>query len=156
MSEEITALPPEPPLPPRGWAGRALDGIEWLGNKLPDPVVLFLIALIITWVASAVLAPVSFSEIDPRTRKGPGDPGQPIEIHNQLEGVALVTFVTKMVKTFIEFPPLGMVLVVLLGVGVAEHTGFINACLKALLSITPKLLLTPMTIIVGMLSHAAG
>src|SRR5262245_42493656 len=142
MSDEITAeIPAPPPLLPRGWSDRALDWVEWAGNKLPDPVILFLIALGLTWVASAILAPVTFTEIDPRTIGKKDDLGnslepKPIQIHNQLESVALVTFLTRMVRTFIEFPPLGLVLVVLLGVGVAEHTGFVNACLKALLSIT--------------------
>src|SRR5262245_12712159 len=61
-----------------------------------------------------------------------------------------------MVKTFTGFPPLGVVLVALLGVGVAEHTGFINAVLKGLLSVTPRRLLTPMLILVAIFSHSTG
>jgi aminobenzoyl-glutamate transport protein len=49
-----------------------------------------------------------------------------------------------------------VVLVALLGVGVAEHTGFINAGLKALLSFTSAALLTPMLIFVGIISHTAA
>jgi len=143
------------PASPRGWLDRALDGVEWLGNKLPDPVLLFLGALLLTWFASAWLASVEFGEIDPRTL-GPGKTAAPIQIKNQLEATALVAFLARMVKTFVEFAPLGMVLVVLLGVGVAEHTGFVNAGLKALLSITSPKLLTPMVMLVAILSHAAG
>ncbi|MGE3804659.1 MAG: AbgT family transporter [Gemmataceae bacterium] len=143
------------PLRPRGWTDRTLDIIEHLGNRLPDPIMLFLFALVITWLASAWLSTMSFSEIDPRTL-GPGKTAAPIQIHNQLEAESLVVFLTKMVKTFVEFPPLGMVLVVLLGVGVAEHAGFINAGLKALLSVTPARLVTPMVMLVAILSHAAG
>jgi aminobenzoyl-glutamate transport protein len=160
MSEEITAVPPVPPPRPRGWTDRALDIIEWAGNKLPDPAVIFVLALVLTWIASALLAPVEFTEIDPRTmgtnEYGIAKPGEPIRIVNQLTGPALVRFLSRMVKTFTDFPPLGLVLVALLGVGVAEHTGFINACLKGLLSITPLKLLTPMTMLVAILSHAAG
>lgn len=137
------------------WTDRFLGVIEWAGNKLPDPVVLFLWALILTWVASALLAQVEFTETDPRTL-GPGKTAAPVRIQNQFEGVAFVTFVARMVKTFVEFPPLGLVLVVLLGVGVAEHTGFINAALKAILSVTPARLLTPMVMLVAILSHAAA
>jgi aminobenzoyl-glutamate transport protein len=61
-----------------------------------------------------------------------------------------------MVNTFATFPPLGLVLVALLGVGVAEHTGFINAGLKALLGVTPRSLLTPMLILVACVSHTAA
>lgn len=131
------------------WMDRFLNGVERLGNKLPDPAVLFLIALLLTWGLSVVLSSFSFAEIDPRT-------GEPLRIHNQLSGAALATFLATMVRTFVEFPPLGVVLVALLGVGVAEHTGFIQAGLRAALSITPRRLLTPMLILVGILSHTAA
>jgi hypothetical protein len=36
-------VPPEPaPLPPPTWGAKALDWIEWAGNKLPDPAMLFI------------------------------------------------------------------------------------------------------------------
>ncbi len=137
-----------------------MDKIEWAGNKLPDPAVLFLVALVLTWIASAVLAPIKFTEIDPTTvvRDAAGNvtAEHPIQVKNQLAGPSLAAFLAKMVKTFVEFPPLGVVLVAMLGVGVAEHTGFVNAALKALLSITAKKLLTPMLLLVAILSHSAG
>src|SRR5688572_33468331 len=100
---------------------RALDWVERVGNKLPDPAILFVIALVLTWVASALLAPIQFSEIDPRTVTKNLPEGTAIQVKNQLTGEALTTFLSKMVKTFTDFPPLGVVLVALLGVGVAEH-----------------------------------
>jgi len=133
---------------PAGWIDRSLTWIEVAGNKLPDPAMLFVIALALTWAFSALLAGVSFTEIDPRT-------GQPIQIQNQLTGAALANFLATMVPTFTNFPPLGIVLVALLGVGVAEHTGFINASLKGMLALTPLRLLTPMLILVACLSHTA-
>jgi aminobenzoyl-glutamate transport protein len=60
-----------------------------------------------------------------------------------------------MVATFVAFPPLGVVLVAMLGLGVAEHTGFIGAALRMLLAITPRALLTPVLVAVGILSHVA-
>jgi aminobenzoyl-glutamate transport protein len=131
------------------WIDRALNTIERLGNKLPDPAALFLILLVVVWVLSALLAPVSFTEIDPRN-------GQPIKINNQLTGAAIASFLANMVTTFTSFHPLGVVLVALLGVGVAEHTGFINASLKGLLSFTSVKLLTPMLILVAIVSHTAA
>jgi aminobenzoyl-glutamate transport protein len=49
-----------------------------------------------------------------------------------------------------------VVLVALLGVAVAEHTGFINAGIKYLLRLTPRRFLTPALVMVGILSHSAG
>lgn len=46
---------------------RFLNAIEKAGNKLPDPAVLFLALLLLTWLLSALLAPIDFGAIDPRT-----------------------------------------------------------------------------------------
>jgi aminobenzoyl-glutamate transport protein len=127
---------------------RFLQFIETAGNKLPDPAILFVMALLIVWLVSALLAPVSFSEIDPRN-------GKPIQIQSQLTGTALAAFLANMVTVFVNFPPLGVVLVALLGVGVAEHVGLLGAGLKAMLSVTPRSLLTPMLVLVACLSHTA-
>ncbi|HUP48381.1 MAG TPA: AbgT family transporter, partial [Thermoanaerobaculia bacterium] len=128
---------------------RILNTIERVGNRLPDPAALFLILLIIVWIISALLAPVSFSDIDPRN-------GNPIQVKNLLTGTAMASFLATMVTTFTSFHPLGVVLVALLGVGVAEHTGFINAGLKGLLNLTSPKLLTPMLILVAVVSHTAA
>ncbi|HSJ31229.1 MAG TPA: AbgT family transporter [Longimicrobiales bacterium] len=134
--------------PPR-FIDRALNWIERAGNTLPDPAALFLILLFVVWGLSALLAPMSFSEIDPRT-------DAPIQIVNLLTGSAIAEFLSTMVTTFTGFHPLGVVLVALLGVGVAEHTGFINAGLKGMLSFTSPKLLTPMLILVAIVSHTAA
>ncbi|HEY8945219.1 MAG TPA: AbgT family transporter [Polyangiaceae bacterium] len=135
---------------------RALDLVERLGNRLPDPVVLFLVGLGATWCASKLLAGVSFSEIDPRTISLQNPAGSPIRIHDLLTGPAFAAFLAGMVKTYTDFHPLGVVLVAMFGVGVAEHAGFIKACLRALLQVTPRKLLTPMLILIGLLSHTAA
>jgi aminobenzoyl-glutamate transport protein len=137
----MTATPVTgPPAAPRRLTllDRVLNGIEWAGNKLPDPAILFVIALFIVWIASALLAPVAFTELDPRN-------GMPIRVQNLLTGAAMANFLATMVTVFVTFPPLGIVLVALLGVGVAEHVGFINAMLKGLLNITPRALLSSAT-----------
>lgn len=133
----------------KGLGQRFLDVIEWLGNKLPDPAFLFLFALLTTWVVSAWLAPMQFSEIDPRDQK-------PVTIISQLSSESLVNWLSSMVKIYIDFPPLGVVLVALLGVGVAEQTGFIQSLLKSLLIWTPRRFITPMVMLVAIMSHVAG
>jgi aminobenzoyl-glutamate transport protein len=139
----------DPDVAPKSRVQRALDSIERVGNKLPDPAALFVIFLIAVWIISAILSGMQFAEIDPRTQ-------EPLVVKNQLSGPAIATFLTGMVRTFVNFHPLGVVLVALLGVGVAEHTGFINAGLKAMLNVTSAKLLTPMLIFVGIISHTAA
>ncbi len=135
-------------LPPKGLVNRTLDLIERVGNRLPDPAVLFLLLMVVVWAVSWLLSSLTFSEIDPRS-------GEPIRVLNMLEGAALTGFMAKLVNTFVTFHPLGVVLVAMLGLGVAEHTGFINAGLRSMLAVTPKALLTPMLVAVGILSHVA-
>ncbi|HMQ08216.1 MAG TPA: AbgT family transporter [Saprospiraceae bacterium] len=133
----------------KGFIDKFLDVIERAGNKLPDPAILFLILMILVWIISAMFAGMTFNEIDPRS-------GEAIRIKNLLTGTSLAEFLAGMVKTFMNFAPLGIVLVAMLGVGVAEHSGFINVGLKKLLGVTPKSLLTPMLILVSIVSHTAA
>lgn len=132
----------------KGALARILDLIEKAGNKLPDPAILFLALLILIWIFSAIMSNMTFTEIDPRT-------GDAVNIVNLLTGQSLAGFLSGMVTTFMGFAPLGIVLVAMLGVGVAEHSGFINAGLKYLLGLTPAKLLTPMLILVAIVSHTA-
>lgn len=126
-----------------------LDVIERVGNKLPDPIAIFVIAMLAVYVLSALLSPVAFSAIHPGT-------GEPIRIVSQLTLSAIVKNVTNMVSEFVRFPPLGLVLVALLGVSVAEKAGLIGALVRGLLSMTPRRLLTPMILFVAIISHSAG
>ncbi|MEN8719172.1 MAG: AbgT family transporter [Oceanococcaceae bacterium] len=133
---------------PRRGVDRVLATIERVGNALPDPALLFVGLLGFVWIASWLLSGLSFDVIDPRT-------GEALIVHNQLSGDAMTRFLSQMVPTFTGFHPVGVVLVALLGIGVAEHTGFINAGLRGLLAVTSQRLLTPMLITVGIVSHTA-
>jgi aminobenzoyl-glutamate transport protein len=128
--------------------GGFLAAVERIGNKLPDPAVLFIYLLAIVWVLSWLLSYVSFQAIDPRS-------GEAIVIQNQLSGKGITDFLSVMVTNFVHFHPVGVVLVAMLGIGVAEHTGFINTAIRALLNVTSVRLLTPMVILVGIISHSA-
>ena len=131
-----------------GLTTRMLATVERVGNKLPDPAVLFIALLFIVWVLSWLLSYVTFDLIDPRS-------GEALVINNLLSGSAFTEFLSVMVTNFSHFHPVGVVLVAMLGIGVAEHTGFINSAIRSLLNVTPAKLLTPMVILVGIVSHSA-
>jgi aminobenzoyl-glutamate transport protein len=141
--------PPSSAPPPRTLGARLLDLVERVGNKLPDPAVLFVLALLIVWIVSALLDGHRF-ELPSK------DGAVTRQIESQVSGAAIAAFLSDMVKTFTGFHPLGVVLVALLGVGVAEGAGFINAILKGVLSFTPRSLLTPMVVLVALVSHTAA
>ena len=128
--------------------GGFLGTVERVGNALPDPAVLFIALLFVVWVLSWLLSYVSFSVVDPRTSEA-------LVINNLLAPGAITEFLSVMVTNFSHFHPVGVVLVAMLGIGVAEHTGFINSAIRSLLNVTPARLLTPMVILVGIVSHSA-
>ncbi|RUO40782.1 aminobenzoyl-glutamate transporter [Pseudidiomarina aestuarii] len=127
---------------------RILDKVEKVGNKLPDPAVMFFGLLIIVWALSWALSGVSFDAIHPLTNENVG-------VKNLLSGTEMADFLANMVNTFMGFAPLGVVLVAMLGVGVAERSGFINVAIKLMLNVTPKVLLTPVLILIAIVSHTA-
>ncbi|MCX7562993.1 AbgT family transporter [Xanthomonadaceae bacterium XH05] len=131
-----------------GLAARFLDGVERVGNKLPDPAFLFLLLMLLVWVVSWALSGVQFDAVNPRT-------GDPIRIVNLLSGSSLTAFMANLYQVFMAFAPLGVVLTAMLGLGVAEHTGYINAALRRILAVTPQKLLTPALVGVAVLSHVA-
>ena len=69
-----------------------LNGIEYVGNKLPDPAMIFLFSMLLIWVLSAIFSNYTFSAIDPRT-------GEAIVVNNLLTGDSLAAFLANMVKT---------------------------------------------------------
>lgn len=136
------------PQPPRTIVQWMLDRIERVGNRLPDPAVLFLIGMVATWGLSAWLSGMTFQQRNPQT-------GERVQVVNLLTGQQLADFLAGMVHTFTAFPPLGVVLVAMLGVGVADASGMINVGLKELLRFTPRVLLSPMLLLVAVVSHTA-
>ena len=136
---------------------RMLDKIEIVGNKLPQPATLFLIlmvtVLVLSWIFGAVF---ETSVLKPGTGGDSGVPAEYIEVENLLSKQGLQRVFTEMVEVFASFPPLGLVLVVMLGIGVAEHTGMIAVALKVFVSKVPKYLITFSIVVAGMLSSVAA
>lgn len=92
--------------------GGILGLIERVGNKIPDITVLFIGAFVIVCVVSAILSQISFDYVHPAT-------GKQITVNNMLSGKELVTLMSKMVTNYANFPPLTMVIVATLGIGIA-------------------------------------
>lgn len=126
-----------------------LDGVEKYGNKLPDPVFLFVIIAGLILIASAIFGALGTSAVNPGT-------GETIEVVNLLNGAGIVMILTNLVTNFTSFPPLGLVLVVMLGVGVAESTGLITTLMKTTILAAPKKIILPTIVLVAILGNAAA
>jgi aminobenzoyl-glutamate transport protein len=127
---------------------RFLQRMERAGNRLPDPVTLFVIMIAIVMVASWIATVVDWSAIHP----GTGDTISPVNLFGAEQ--VRRTF-TEMAQTFATFPPLGLVLLVMLGIGVAERTGLIETALKAFVGWVPKPMLSAAVVFAGMMSSLA-
>ncbi len=124
-----TGAPPKK----RDWFTRFLDSVEWLGNLLPHPVTLFAIFAVAIIFISGLADFFSWSVPDPRPEGTDGrSPDGTIEAISLLNGDGLRMILENLVTNFTGFAPLGVVLVALLGVGVAEHSGLISALIRGI------------------------
>ncbi|MDR7330389.1 AbgT family transporter [Corynebacterium guangdongense] len=114
-----------------GVLDRFLNGVEWLGNKLPEPFALFLGLFLITGVLSTVMA---WRDV---TVQVPGAE-EITEVRGLFTGEGMVWLTTTMAENYIGFPPLLTVLPILLGVGVAERSGMLSALIRKLFGTARK------------------
>lgn len=133
---------------------KILDKVEVVGNKLPQPVTLFAIlmgiVLILSWIFGGI------SVLKPGTGGDTGVAADYIVVENLLTKDGIQRIFTSMVNVFATFPPLGLVLVVMLGIGVAEHTGMIAVALRLFVAKIPKYLITFSIVVAGMISSVAA
>ncbi|MCL2924866.1 MAG: AbgT family transporter [Trichodesmium sp. MAG_R04] len=128
---------------------RILIFIEKVGNKLPDPIILFFYLSIAVIVISAIANLLNLSALNPTTK-------ETIKAVSLLTPDGIRKIVTKTVSNFVNFPPLGTVLVAMLGVGIAESTGFISALLRQVVLVAPARFITPVIVLFGVMSNIAS
>lgn len=129
--------------------GGFLGFIETVGNKLPHPFWLFVIIAGIVAVSSWIGSMVGMSAVDPAS-------GETVYVKNLLTSEGLSMMVTDAVENFVSFPPLGVILVVMLGVAVAEQTGMLSAAIRAMVArVSPKML-TFMVALAGVTGSVAS
>lgn len=129
---------------------RFLKFIERAGNKLPDVTSLFIFALIAALLLSSALSFVDFNYYLPA--HGGAEP-EKIVILNMLNVNNFFNLLGKVLSNFINFPPLGIVLIMTIGVGIIEEAGFLRVLLIKIARVTSRALLTPVVIVVSILSH---
>jgi aminobenzoyl-glutamate transport protein len=125
---------------------RALGAVERLGNRLPNPFVLFVGLFLLIALASAVAAALG------ATVELPGTP-EPTSVRSVLSGEGVVHLLSNVVDNFVGFPALGPVLTVVLGVGVAQRTGALEAAVRLVFSHVPRSLVPYVVAFVACQGH---
>lgn len=139
-----------------------LGFIERVGNVLPDPIMIFVWLIGLLMILSAIGAAQGWSA----SLAYPGDtaPDYGVLADGVLTYRATSLFTeeniaklfTEMPRTLTGFAPLGVVLLVMFGAGVAERVGLFSALIRASLRNAPRVILTPLVCIIGMVSHHAS
>ncbi|MDG3087388.1 AbgT family transporter [Vibrio hannami] len=145
-------LPPKKPL-----FTRFLDGVEYLGNLLPHPITLFAIFCIAILLASGIAGYFEVSVVDPRPEGASGRSADGIiQVVSLLNADGLRLIVTNLVSNFTGFAPLGTVLVAMLGVAIAEHSGMLSAAMRGLVMGASKRMVTVAVVFAGIISNTAS
>jgi aminobenzoyl-glutamate transport protein len=123
--------------------------VEKGGNALPHPAILFGIFALTALALSAIGSLLGWSGLHPAT-------GEQVEVVNLISRKGVHRILLEMVTNYTSFAPLGIVMVALLGIGVAETSGLIRAAINAMLVKTPAKYITLMVIFTGIISNVAS
>ncbi len=128
---------------------RSLTYIEIIGNKLPHPATLFAILAALVVIISFIAHIAGVHTFHPVN-------GTLIETRNLISADGFRWIYTNLLKNFLLFPPLGYVLVVMIGIGIAEGSGLFTVSIRALVLGAPPKYITGAIVLAGILSHLAS
>lgn len=136
---------------------RMLDTVERVGNRVPHPVVIFVLLIGIVILLSHVFymmgASVTYQTINPDTHL-------PEEVTTNAQSLLTADGIrfmyTQVVQNFMNFNAVGVIIVAMLGVGVAEESGLIRALIHKLVNVAPRALMTYILVFIGILSSIAA
>jgi len=132
-----------------------LGWIERVGNRLPDPVFIFFWCIGGVVMVSVATEWAGLSALHPTLRDAAGNPDV-VRAESLLSAANVQRLLVEMPATFARFHPLGYVLVVMLGAGVAERSGLFAAAMNRAVARAPSLLLTPAVALTGMVGNLAA
>lgn len=117
-----------------------LTSIERVGNKLPHPFILFTVLAALVVVVSA---------INPQT-------GDEVVVRSLLSAEGVEFMLTSVVSNFVNFPPLGLILVVMFGIGLADKVGLMSTLMQVSVAKAPPSLLTFCVFMAGICGSIAS
>ena len=146
MTDDVNTESPDTGNP---WMNRILSAVEKAGNALPHPATIFALFALAAILLSALADRLGWQAVHPVTEKM-------VEPVNLLTREGLHRILREMVTNFTGFAPLGIVLVAMLGIGIAERSGLIGAVIRLLVMSAPKRLLTLILVFSGVMSNVGS
>lgn len=131
------------------WYYNILSWLERAGNALPHPATLFALFALSAVLISALADMLGWYAIHPTTK-------EIISPVNLLSRDGLHRILDEMVRNYVNFAPLGIVLVAMLGIGIAESSGLISAAIRLMVISAPKHLLTAILVFSGVMSNVGS
>ncbi|MBD3385464.1 AbgT family transporter [candidate division KSB1 bacterium] len=131
------------------WFAKFLSGIERAGNALPHPATLFALFALSTILLSGIAHWLGWQAVHPTT-------DEVVSPVNLMSVQGLHDIILHMVDNFTGFAPLGIVLVALLGIGMAESSGLVGAIIRLLVISAPSHLLTFILVFAGVMSNVGS
>ena len=125
-----------------------LDWVERVGNKIPHPFMLFFFLSVFIIFLSWGLNSLDVQVIDPVKN-------EVVKVKNLLSSEGINFMLQNTIKNFTGFSPLGLVLVMTLGIGLAEHVGSVSVFMRnTILNSSPKVI-TFMIMLIGICGNIA-
>jgi aminobenzoyl-glutamate transport protein len=144
-------------VPATSFMQRMLEGVERVGNKIPHPVVIFVVLIGIVIVLSHILylmgASVTYEVANPNTHSVEKTTTAAKSLLTA-EGIRFMY--SQVIPNFMSFNAVGIIIVAMLGVGVAEESGLIKALIRKLVAIASPKLFTYIVVFVGIISSIAA
>lgn len=141
----------------KNWVLKALDVVERVGNGLPHPTTMFiiftLILIAVSYITAKMGVKVSYETYDSATKSLVN---KETAVVNLLSPDSIRFMYTSVINNFTSFIALGTVFTIIMGVGVADGSGFMAAVLKKIVAVTPKRAVTATVIFLGIMSNVAS
>ncbi|MEZ0583910.1 p-aminobenzoyl-glutamate transporter [Erwinia sp. STN24] len=129
--------------------GRVFSWVERIGNKVPNPFLLFVYLIIVLMAATAVLSWLNVSVINPAN-------GEVIRVKNLLSVAGLQWILPGIIKNFSGFTPLGSILALMIGAGLAEKVGLLQALMHKMASFVSARYASYMVLFIAFFSHISS
>jgi aminobenzoyl-glutamate transport protein len=157
MSEQRRVISIVETASPKTSLQKLLDGVERVGNKVPHPAVIFFIlsglVILLSHLFHWLGTTVTYEVVNPQTHKVEQATAS---VNSLLNGDGIRFILTSMVRNFMNFGPVGIILAVMIGVGLAEQAGLMNALIKKIVIVTPRKAVTWILVTLGVLSSVAS